>query len=267
MPRRRATEEQKAQALERFVDAASTKHDGKYDYSSIPSYKGSKTPVPIGCPSHGIFRQRPANHLHGQGCPKCGHDNIRKSLLTPESELMERCTKVHSGRYSYEPIDDYKGLDSILMISCPVHGRFTQLAKRHVVGAGCQKCALNHRGVFSSKYFEEHPEMVNTPAWVYMMRVGDFLKFGVSKDLNSRKRSIRSESGLQVEVVDSFKMNMLQAYQVERALKRIFSDEGVMVLANGHTFSGRTECVSETALELFSEFMGLINTNMGEKST
>jgi len=49
----------------------------KYDYSKV-DYKHSKSKVVIICPIHGEFEQNPNNHLHGQGCPKCGYDKIRK---------------------------------------------------------------------------------------------------------------------------------------------------------------------------------------------
>ena len=45
-------------------------HKGKYDYGNM-DYINSKTKVKITCPKHGIFEQRPNNHILGEGCPKC----------------------------------------------------------------------------------------------------------------------------------------------------------------------------------------------------
>ena len=45
-------------------------HGNKYDYSKI-DYINSKTKVKIICPKHGIFAQRPNDHILGEGCPKC----------------------------------------------------------------------------------------------------------------------------------------------------------------------------------------------------
>lgn len=45
----------------------------KFDYSRV-DYKNNLTKVKIGClkdPSHGFFKQRPASHLMGSGCPNC----------------------------------------------------------------------------------------------------------------------------------------------------------------------------------------------------
>ena len=45
-------------------------HKDKYDYGNM-DYINSKTKVKIICPEHGIFEQRPNNHILGEGCPKC----------------------------------------------------------------------------------------------------------------------------------------------------------------------------------------------------
>ena len=42
----------------------------KYDYSLV-KYTDSKIKVNIICKKHGEFKQMPAMHLQGQGCPNC----------------------------------------------------------------------------------------------------------------------------------------------------------------------------------------------------
>ena len=41
-----------------------------YDYSQVV-YVNMHTPVIIGCPIHGDFKQRPNSHMQGAGCPYC----------------------------------------------------------------------------------------------------------------------------------------------------------------------------------------------------
>ena len=54
-----------------FIDGSNRVHHNKYDYSKV-EYKNMETKVEIGCLIHGIFNQKPKDHLHGkQGCPKC----------------------------------------------------------------------------------------------------------------------------------------------------------------------------------------------------
>ena len=56
---------------EEFIRRARLVHGDKYDYSKVV-YVNSTTDVCIICPIHGEFWQRPAEHLRGKGCVKCG---------------------------------------------------------------------------------------------------------------------------------------------------------------------------------------------------
>ncbi len=53
-----------------FIERSNLKHKNKYDYSLV-DYKNSKDKVKIICPKHGIFKQSPAKHINGTGCPYC----------------------------------------------------------------------------------------------------------------------------------------------------------------------------------------------------
>ena len=54
-----------------FIKRANERHNSKYDYSYV-DYANSESNVNIICKEHGLFSQRPTNHLIGNGCPKCG---------------------------------------------------------------------------------------------------------------------------------------------------------------------------------------------------
>ena len=58
---------------EQFVILGNNVHNNTYDYS-LSDYKSDKIKVKIICPIHGIFEQRPSEHLKGSGCPKCSHE-------------------------------------------------------------------------------------------------------------------------------------------------------------------------------------------------
>ena len=55
---------------EQFIQLAQKVHKDKYDYSQV-TYKNNCTKVKIICPKHGVFEQRPSDHLMGNGCPQC----------------------------------------------------------------------------------------------------------------------------------------------------------------------------------------------------
>lgn len=123
-----------------FIEKARKIHNDKYDYSKV-DYVDSKTKVCIICPIHGEFWQKPNKHLLGQGCKRC-YDERRKSvnLLTNE-EFIERCNKVHSGKYDYSKTK-YKGMHSNVIITCSKHGDFEEKANNHINGHGCILCAI-----------------------------------------------------------------------------------------------------------------------------
>jgi len=60
----------KKKSTEQFIIDAYCKHGDRYNYKLV-DYKNNKTKVKIICPIHGVFEQRPNDHLNGQGCSKC----------------------------------------------------------------------------------------------------------------------------------------------------------------------------------------------------
>jgi hypothetical protein len=53
-----------------FVNRSIDIHGDRYDYSRA-DYRNNCKEVEIICKKHGIFKQIPANHLNGNGCPRC----------------------------------------------------------------------------------------------------------------------------------------------------------------------------------------------------
>jgi hypothetical protein len=62
-----------------FIQNANKIHNNKYDYSLV-NYKNNKTNVEIICPIHGVFPQRPDNHIQGNGCPLCKESTGEKKI-------------------------------------------------------------------------------------------------------------------------------------------------------------------------------------------
>lgn len=58
------------QNQEEFIQLSSTVHNNLYEYTSV-EYKRADVKVDIICKIHGQFKQTPASHVNGTGCPKC----------------------------------------------------------------------------------------------------------------------------------------------------------------------------------------------------
>lgn len=61
-----------------------------------------------------------------------------KRLTT--SDFIKRATAVHGGKYGYRKTEYFKA-SMKLVITCPVHGDFEQLACNHLAGIGCMRCS------------------------------------------------------------------------------------------------------------------------------
>jgi len=67
-----------------FVREAKAVWGEGFDYSLV-NYIGANTPVLIKCLQHGVFSQKPWDHLAGKtGCPRCGHMKSK-----PEQEIAD----------------------------------------------------------------------------------------------------------------------------------------------------------------------------------
>lgn len=147
---------------QQFIDASMNKHKNKYSYEKS-IYINCTTPIIITCSIHGEFEQKPTNHLAGNGCQKCSPFNILKT----NEEFIAAAAIKHNNKYSYANCIYIHGrLD--VVITCPKHGDFKQVAHNHLQGNGCQKCGNNSYSVISllwlkihqisSKYIIQHAE-------------------------------------------------------------------------------------------------------------
>lgn len=71
--------ENKKLSINEFILKANIIHKFKYNYSYV-NYTKTTEPVDIECPIHGMFSQKPMNHIAGKGCRLCANDLISKSM-------------------------------------------------------------------------------------------------------------------------------------------------------------------------------------------
>jgi len=118
-----------------FIKRAREVHGSRYSYKRA-AYVSAGKHVEIECPVHGVFKQRPRNHLSGQGCPKC----TDISSLCTASDFVERSHEVHGGVYDYSEYV-FKNVTTKGKIVCPEHGAFYRSMDKHLRHrSGCPKC-------------------------------------------------------------------------------------------------------------------------------
>ena len=124
----------KKRTTEEFIILANEKHINKYDYSLV-EYLGDKIKVKIICPYHGVFEQRPTNHLSSnQGCPKCNKKKCFTNL-----EFIDKAKKIHGDKYDYSLVEYFDSKTKVKII-CSTHGEFEQSPKSHLNLDGCVNC-------------------------------------------------------------------------------------------------------------------------------
>jgi len=107
----------------------------EYNYDLVGEFNNLREKIIIICPKHGEFKQSVANHLNGQGCPKCAIEN---SFMKNEDFII-KSKEIHKDKYIYNLVD-YKKCNSKVCIVCPKHGEFWQSPTKHLLGQGCPKC-------------------------------------------------------------------------------------------------------------------------------
>lgn len=70
-----------------------------------------------------------------------------------QKEFIEKANKMHDSYYNYDKVDYVRSRDKVV-ITCPIHGDFTQTPHSHLVPYGCNKCG-NHKSNLAHRYTKE----------------------------------------------------------------------------------------------------------------
>lgn len=154
----------KTKTTKQFIFDSKNIHGNKYDYSLV-NYKGSHTKVKIVCPKHGIFEQKPNNHLNGQNCPKCINNNIK---LTTK-DFIKKAKEIHGNKYDYSLVN-YKNNKTNIKIICD--GKiYEQSPKSHLKGMNVKSLSKNDfikkaKIIHNNKYDYSLVEFDNTTDYI-----------------------------------------------------------------------------------------------------
>ena len=146
-----------------FITKANNKHNFKYNYDKL-EYITMNTKVKIICKEHGIFEQKPGNHLSGAGCPTCS----RNKKHTDESFITTANNK-HNFKYNYDKVE-YESAFVKVKIICREHGEYFQTPASHLYGNGCPVCSGNV-SLDHESYIKKANKIHN-----HLYTYGDFVK-------------------------------------------------------------------------------------------
>lgn len=127
-----------------FIEKAKKIHGNVYDYSNI-KYINNATKLNIICKEHGLFTQRPTDHLSGSGCKLCGRKRSEDAKRSDKDSFIIKAKDVHGDKYNYDKVK-YINANTLVTITCPIHGDFEQRPSNHITNAtGCIKCHRDNR--------------------------------------------------------------------------------------------------------------------------
>lgn len=139
----------KKKTTEEFIEIANKIHNFKYSYEKT-IYTGKRNKVIITCPIHGDFEQIACVHTNSKGgCPKCAIEKSLEKRKLTTAEFIHRANEVHHNKYSYEKTS-YTNANTKVIITCPIHGDFTQKPSHHMNGHGCPHCKKNSKDTTES---------------------------------------------------------------------------------------------------------------------
>lgn len=132
-------------SLENFIDEANKLHNYKYDYSKTVYIKNTKDIIII-CPIHDSFVQTPKSHLknNSSGCQKCSDIKRSENSRMTLNEFINSANIIHNNTYSYNNTI-YIGSSEYVLITCSIHGNFSQTPSAHLQGQGCKYCGIIRR--------------------------------------------------------------------------------------------------------------------------
>lgn len=118
-----------------FIEKCLSVHGYRYDYSKTV-YLGAQKPIEVICKKHGTFYVTASHHINRNcGCQKC----TLESRTSSTSEFISKARKVHGEFYDYSKVEYIKNSVKVV-ITCPLHGDFSQSPKHHLGGEGCYEC-------------------------------------------------------------------------------------------------------------------------------
>lgn len=117
-----------------FIAKARKIHGYTYSYDAVV-YNGSKNYIDIKCKKHGMFAQKPNDHLSGSGCPMC-----KPNYKSNTDEFILKASQLYENIYDYSRVV-YKKSDCKVDIICKEHGLFQQTPNNHLNGHGCPVCS------------------------------------------------------------------------------------------------------------------------------
>lgn len=212
-------------------------------------YKNTSSAITYICTEHGQLSRKAYYLIEGRGCSKCASELARKSKKST-SDFIERSKKIHNNYYQYTNTIYTKSHDKVL-ITCPYHGEFSQLAYIHLQGKGCPDCGKIRTS--HSSYLSSSNSSMTTLYYIKCYRKGEiFYKIGVTTNtVSNRYNSIEAMPYL-YEVLREITGDTESILNLEKIIKLNIDNYSPIIPFDGSA----TECtLNEIDLDSYLEMV------------
>jgi hypothetical protein len=145
------------------------------------------------------------------------------TFMTTE-EFIVKALNVHNYKYKYTNTE-YKSSKEPVLITCDLHGEFSQVAHTHLIGAGCPCCGI--------KGFKK-----DKPAILYYLRVdGNLYKIGITNYTVRERYSLSDMEKIEILKEIPFS-DGIECYKTEQMLLKKYKEyayKGNPILSSGNT--------------------------------
>ena len=243
-------------SLEEFIkkaQEANKNEDGspKYLYDKF-IYVNSYTKGIITCPIHGDFEMTPRSHLgkHPRGCPLCNHH-----LPPTNEEWINKAKKIHFKFFDYSKTKFINDRTKVI-ITCPIHGDFEILPKKHLNSCGCPHC-MKERNVLESKLYKILNKEI--PNAEFMQSCYNIIPDRQELDIYSEKYKIAIEyQGAQhFQEINFFTQNKIFEHQLELDNKKIENCEKLNIKLFHFTFD-KNYCKDNISYYVYTDVDSLL---------
>ena len=199
--------------------------------------------IPVYCYVHGwVYTDINILWQKKSHCSKCS-GKYRYDTM----DFIEEARKVHNNFYSYKKTNYVRSSDKVI-ITCPIHGDFEQVASSHLGGSGCGVCAkTRNKYSYSGKGYIYLVEFNNRN------KSENFIKIGVTGDLDKRFAHFKTDTDYTTNLLSFLKFeDIADCYIKEKEIHESLKKHSYQPL---QYFGGWKECFSpsikENVIEMF----------------
>lgn len=244
---------------EAFIEKANLIHNNKYLYLPTKPVLLKKDKITINCKVHGDFIQEVSRHLGGRGCTSCGYIEANKNRKYSLNDFIEAAEAFHGNKYDYSKVK-FNWLDDKVIIGCPKHGEFEQMARTHCkIGRGCRLCTYESTTCDMVSKYRNNPSLGKDEGVIYILNISSdresFLKLGISSNFKLRDKIYKKELKLyKYSLVKTFPMTNLETAISEKKILKHLRDVGLQYKPS-FKFTGSGECFPVLALDYISDLI------------